>query len=202
MLDHRPSVGEALARAMSRADQLRQASARSVRVRILTRFGDYEDGLTIVARIAARTGPELEAQDGKGVRHLPLSELDARAHELPALVEAAAAEVEAAVAAAPTPSKRPNQSDGDFDLDAFEGLSGAIYKGMLSASRDLAASAGPRLSAGAVTEAVADSALRVAALSATGGQIEGGDLVEMLKNAVRETRQRVLEGVPPGERLH
>jgi hypothetical protein len=202
MLEHHLSVGEALSRAMARADELRQASPRKVRVRILTRFGDYEDGLTVVARIAARTGPELEVQDGKGVRHLTLSELDARAHELPALVEAAAAEVEAAVAAAPTPSKRPSQSEGDFDLDAFEALSGAIYKAMLSASGDLAASAGPRLSRQAVGEAVAEAALRVAALSAIGGRIEADDLVEMLKNATREARQRVLDGAPAGARLH
>ena len=200
MLDHHLSVGEALSRAMARADELRQASPRKVRVRILTQFGDYEDGLTVVARIAARTGSEFEVQDGKGVRHLPLSELDARAHELPALVEAAAAEVEAAVAAAP--AKRPSQSEGDFDLDAFEALSGAIYKAMLSASGHLAASAGPRLSPQAVGEAVTEAALRVAALSAIGGRIEADDLVEMLKNAARETRQRVLDGAPPGTRLH
>lgn len=202
MLERNLSVGEAISRAMSRAEELRQASPRKVRVRILTRFGDYEDGLTVVARIAAHTGPELEVQDGKGVRHLPLSELDARAHELPALVEAAAAEVEAAVAAAPRPSKRPSLSEGDFDSDAFEMLADASYKAMLAASGSLAASADPRLSTRAIGEAIADAALRVAALSAIGGRIEANELIEMLTEAAREARQRLMEGAPSGERIH
>jgi hypothetical protein len=102
------SVGEGLSRAMARADELRQTSARRVRVRIVTRHGDFDPGVIIVANIAAKTGPELEAQVGKGLRYVPLAELDARAHELTGLVEEAAAEVEAVVAAAPAPPARPS----------------------------------------------------------------------------------------------
>jgi hypothetical protein len=87
MSDNSCSVGDGLSRAMARADEL-QASPRRVRVRIVTRHGDLDPGVIIVALIPWKTGPELEAQVGKGVRYVPLNELDARAHELPLLSDA------------------------------------------------------------------------------------------------------------------
>jgi hypothetical protein len=62
MSNERCSVGDGLSRAMARAEQLRQSSPRRVRVRIVTRHGDLDPGVIIVANITARTGPELEVQ--------------------------------------------------------------------------------------------------------------------------------------------
>lgn len=87
MSDRNPGVGLALSRAMARAEELRRSSDRKPRIRLMTQWGDHEDGLTIVARIAAKTNAELEAQTDLGVRHVPFSELDARAGELTDLVE-------------------------------------------------------------------------------------------------------------------
>ncbi len=190
MSDQPCSVGDALSRAMARADELRQ-SPRRVRVRIVTRHGDLDAGVIVVATIASKTGPELEAQMGKGVRYVPLAELDARAHELPDLVNEAAAEIEAAVAAAPPPPKRPSQSEDDFDFSAYEGLIERSYRVMLESGGSLAAESIASLSKSGAAEALATAALKIAALSAVGGRIDLSELVDMLKHefkVVRETR--------------
>lgn len=82
MSDHHLNVGEALSRAMARAEELRRSSDRKPRIRLMTQWGDHADGVTIVARVAAKTNAELEAQADLGVRHVPFAELDARAGEL------------------------------------------------------------------------------------------------------------------------
>jgi hypothetical protein len=176
------SVGDSLSRAMARADELRRSSPRRVRVKIVTQHGDLDPGVIIVASISAKTGPELEAQVGKGVRHVPLAELDARAHELPGLVDAAAAEIEAAVAAAPAAPKRPSHGDDGFDHETFEQVIEESYRAMLQWSSDVAANSAASLSRGGVAEALAVAGLKVAVLSAVGGRIELNDLIDMLKH--------------------
>jgi len=188
MLDQSCTVGDGLARAMARADELRAASPRRVRVRIVTQFGDFDPGVIIVAKIPAKTNPELEAQSGKGVRYIPLSELDARAHELPHLVDEAAAEVEAAVASAPTPAKRPSQSEADFDFAAYEALIQDSSLAMLDSTKPYIERA-RALSVTGVGEALAVAALKTAALAALGAQVELEELVELLRHEYREIRE-------------
>ena len=154
MQDNAPSVGEALSLAMARAAELRDASPRRVRVRFLTRFGDLPDGLTIQATISPRTIPESEAQLGKGVRHIPFCELDARAGQLSQLVDDAAAEVEAAVAAAPCPAKRPSQIEEDLVTTAYDDLVESGYRSMLEVTGPLAAKSSASLSTAAIGEAL------------------------------------------------
>ncbi len=190
MPDQSCTVGESLSRAMARADELAQSSPRRVRVRIVTRHGDLDPGIIIVASIAAKTGPELEAQMGKGVRYIPLAELDARSHELPAMVDEAAEEIEAAVAAAPPPPQRPSRRENDFDIGAYEDLIESSYRAMLDSTGALAAAPVASLSASAVAEALAAGALKVAALSAIAGRIELHDLGDMLKDEYRNARER------------
>lgn len=191
------SVGEGLSRAMARADELRESSPRKVRVRIVTRFGDLAPGVIVVASIAWKTGPELEAQSGKGVRYVPLAELDARAHELASLVDEAAAEVEAAVAAAPAPSLRPSQQEDAFDIEAYEDLIRRAHLAMLDATGPLVRGSVSQLSSAGVGEALAMAALQVASLSAVGGRIELADLYEMLQTEYRDIRQRA--GLAPAQ---
>ena len=202
MSDEPCSVGAGLSRAMARADELRQSSPRRIRVRIVTRHGDLDPGVIVVANIASRTGPELEAQMGKGVRYVPLAELDARAHELPNLVDEAAAEIEAAVAGAPPAPKRPSQREDRFDMGAYEDLIESSYRAMLDASGSLATRSVASLSTAAVAEALAASALRVAALSAMAGRIEFSDLVDMLKQELNDVREKAgRDGIAP-ESVH
>jgi hypothetical protein len=202
MSDQPCSVGDGLSRAMARADELRQSSPRRVRVRIVTRHGDLDPGVIVVANIAAKTGPELEAQMGKGVRHVPLAELDARAHELPDLVDEAAAEIEAAVASAPPPPARPSQREDDFDVGAYEDLIERSYRAMLESSGSLAAKSVAGLSTSGVAEAIAAAALKVAALSAVGGRIELSELVDMLKQGFNDVREGGGSAAGAHERIH
>jgi hypothetical protein len=202
MSDQTCSVGEGLSRAIVRAEELRLSSPRRVRVRIVTKHGDLDPGVIVVANIASRTGPELEAQMGKGVRYVPLAELDARAHELPSLVDEAAAEIEAAVAGAPPPPKRPSEREDDFDVDAYEDLIESSYRAMVEASGSLATRSVASFSAGGVAEAVAAGALKVAALSAIGGRIEFNDLVDMLKQEFNDVRERASRDGVAQERVH
>lgn len=202
MSDQPCSVGAGLSRAMARAEELRQSSPRRIRVRIVTRHGDLDPGVIVVANIASRTGPELEAQMGKGVRYVPLAELDARAHELPNLVDEAAAEIEAAVAAAPPPPKRPSEREDGFDIGAYEDLIESSYRAMLDASGSLAARSVASLSTAGVAEALAAGALKVAALSAVGGRIELSDLVDMLRQEFNDARERAGSDGVARERVH
>lgn len=75
------SVGAGLALAMDRASELKRTSPKKPNIRLLTQFGDYLSGITIVARIPSRRGTELDAQMNKGVRHVPLADLDARCRD-------------------------------------------------------------------------------------------------------------------------
>ena len=139
---------------------------------------------------------------GKGVRYVPLAELDARAHELPSLVEEAAAEIEAAVAAAEAAPKRPSEREDDFDIGAYEDLIEGSYRAMLYASSSLAARSVASLSTAGVAEALAAGALKVAALSAVGGRIEFSELVDMLRQDFNDVRERAgSEGIA-GKRVH
>lgn len=194
------SVGRAISRAMARAEELRQTSDRRVRVRFLTRFGDFQDGLTIHAAISPKTIPESEAQLGKGVRHIPFEDLDARAGDLCQLVEEAAAEVEAAVASALPPAKRPSDIEEGFAGEAFDELVRESYKSMLEVSGPLAKRASAYLSSAGLGEALTLAALQVAAVAAVGGRLELDELVEMLGDEVRQTRTRLMEK-PAGDAL-
>ena len=91
------SVGLAIKKAMERAREHERLSTRRLRVRVTTYHGDYEDGLTIRAVIAVKTGAELSAQMDAGVRHIEWEELDARCDELVGLVDEVVAEVEQAI---------------------------------------------------------------------------------------------------------
>ena len=183
-------MAEGLSRAMARAEELRLTSPRRVRVRIVTRHGDLEPGIIITARIEAKTGPEFECQSGKGVRHIAFADLDARAHELPDLVNAAAAEVEAAVLAAPAPPQRPSLREEEFDAEAFEELIQASYRAMVKVTGDLLRDA-PTLSRDGAGEAFAIAAMKVAALAAQGAHLELDELNQILKSQYRDVRERV-----------
>ncbi len=95
-------VGQAIKAAMERADRHMAVHGRQLRVRFYTVHGDYQDGLTIAATIAARSPQELEAQADIGVRRVPWLELDERAGDLVGLVDAVVAEVEAALGIKPS----------------------------------------------------------------------------------------------------
>jgi hypothetical protein len=136
------------------------------------------------------------------VRHVPLAELDARAHELPDLVDEAAAEIEAAVAAAPPPPARPSQREDDFDVGAYEDLIERSYRAMLESSGSLAAKSVAGLSTSGVADALAVAALKVAALSAVGGRIELSELVDMLKQGFNDVREEGSNAAGARERMH
>lgn len=195
------SVGDGLARALARAKELRANSPRRVAVRIVTRHGDLAPGVIVVATVPARTNPELEAQSGKGVRFVALDELDARAHELPALVEAAAAEVEAAVAAAAPPTPRASRSELDFDHDAYDVLVEDAYRAMLESAKPHATKAA-RLTNSGAGEAMAVAALKTASLAALGAHIELNELLEMLRSEYADTRSRYGIGGAYNDQVH
>ncbi|WP_245476871.1 hypothetical protein, partial [Bradyrhizobium sp. Leo170] len=113
--DTTTSVGSAIAAGLERAEALRGLSDRPARVRIMTIFGDDRSGLTINARIAARTPAEHRAQEGLGTRCIPWDELDARAGEIVGLVDEVVGEVTLAVRNAP-PVPRPSRSEDDLEL--------------------------------------------------------------------------------------
>jgi hypothetical protein len=195
------TVGDGLARAMARATELRASSPRRVAVRIVTRHGDLTPGVIVVATVPAKPNSELEAQLGKGVRFVALEELDARAHELPALVDEAAAEVEAAVAGAPQPIPRASVSEAGFDHEAYEAVVEKVSKGMLDAAKPIVDKA-VSVSTGGVSEAVALAALKVASLAALGSRIELDELVEMLRSEYKDARSRSGVGSGFATRVH
>ena len=189
------SVGEAIAAALVRAEQLRAASPRHPRVRIATMSGDGEAGLTITARIAARNDEELVAQENRGTRRIPFSELDARAVELVALVEEAVGEVEWAVNNAPAPQQRPTQAEAHLDEEVFERFTEACAKALTEEATALLKSPIARsLSRGVAGEAMMSAALRLAALAAYSAQITLEDATLDLREAVNDVRRRAGEG--------
>ena len=158
-------------------------------------------GVTIVARVAAKTNAELEAQTDLGVRHVPFADLDARAGELTDLVEAAAAEVVAAVAAAPPPGPRPSSAD-DFDADAYEPVEQTALKGMFGVAHEIIRNAPAALSTGSTAEACVSAALRVAVLAAIAARIDQPDLPDMLKMTISDLRKDQGTIRPPGAQAH
>ena len=172
------SVGEAIAAALIRAEQLRQASPRHPRVRIATAAGDEPSALTITARIAARTDEELSAQQNLRMRRIPFSELDARAGELVALVEDAGGEVEQAV-------------------KGFEGFAEACAKALTEEATALLKSPIARtLPLGVAGEAMMKAALRLAALAAYGAQITLEEATHDLREALNDVRGRAGRAPP------
>ena len=187
------SVGEAIAAALTRAEQLRQASARHPRVRITTMSGDGH--LTITARIAARTDEELAAQENLGTRRIPFAELDARAAELVALVEEAVGEVEQAVQKAPAPPERPTRIEARLDDEVLNGFTEACAKTLTAEATALLKSPiAKTLSLGIAGEAVMKGALRLAALAAYRARITLEDATEDLREALNDVHSRAGEG--------
>ena len=195
------SVGAGFAIAMDRAQELRTSSPWRPRIRLLSQFGDYPSGLTIVARIPSQRGAELEAQAGKGVRHIPWSELDARASELAALVDEAFAEVLAAVEAVGEPSPRPSTAE-DLQTEAYELLQENAERAVLQVCDALIRDASTNLSPAAAGEACATAALRVAALCGIVAGIDQPDVIEMLKGEYSEIRMGTKPLIQPGTSRH
>lgn len=185
-------VGAAVAEALARAKQHRQRSPRNVRVRLLTDWGEGA-GLTVQARIAGRCESELVAQEGLGVRTIPWTELDRRAGELPALVDAAVEEIEAAVAAVPAPARPSRVGDG-LDWEACDAIAEAAYEQVLAVMRPLVEKAPSSLSRGGALEAVFLGVMKAAALASVGAGLGKDDAREMLDEAVAELLGRVSEG--------
>jgi hypothetical protein len=187
------SVGEGIAAALIRAEQLREASARHPRVRITTASGDGH--LTITARIAARTDEELAAQANLGTRRIPFAELDARAPELVALVEEAVGEVEQAVQKAPSPPERPTRVETGLDEEVLDCFTEACAKALTEEATALLKSPVARtLSLGVAGEAVMKGALRLAALAAYSARITLEDATEDLREALNDVRSRAGKG--------
>jgi hypothetical protein len=195
MMDNSTSVGEAIAAALERGEQLRRASARRPRVRIATAIGDGASGLIISARIAARSNEEMIAQENLGMRRIPFADLDGRAAELVALVDEVVGEVEAAVKSAPALAAHPSNIELDLDREAFERFTEACAKALTEeASALLKSPVARNLSLGAAGEAVMSAALKLAALAAFGARIRPDDVQDELRTALSDIRGRAGEG--------
>ncbi|WP_068875694.1 MULTISPECIES: hypothetical protein [unclassified Phenylobacterium] len=179
------SVGVHLSAALAVARELRSASSRKLRVRFIT-DPDGDPGLLVCATIGARTNAELEAQDGRGRRFIPLDELDARAGEIPDMVRSAVSEVQAAVAAAPAPPPRPSAALDDAAV--FEEVVDRAYEGFVRLSGEM--TGGAELPRAAAVEAVVVGAMRFAALAGLAGGLDRSDLHDMVKNAISELSGR------------
>ncbi|WP_158816043.1 hypothetical protein [Methylocapsa sp. S129] len=192
------SVGAAIAAALERGEQLRKGSARKPRVRIMTVFGYDQSGLTVSARIAARTNEELMAQQNLGARRIPWADLDGRAAELVTLVDEVVSEVETAVKNAAPPPGRPSRTESDMDLAAYEAVKDASYEALTrSAMVSLQNADTKRLSVGAASEATMIAALKLAALAALSGRIAPDDVQEELRIALSDIRAKAGEGTSP-----
>jgi hypothetical protein len=193
-------VGQAIAAALDRAEELRSLSDRPARVRIMTSFGDDRSGLTIHASIAARTPAELHAQHGVGKRTIPWNELDARADEIPGLVDAVVGEVTLAVQSAPQ-VPRPSRSASTLEIDAFEGLVDELG-GTLTRSAMAVLEARhkvEKLSRGVGSEATMLAALKLAALSAYTAHVGLSDIQDELRRTVDDVMSKMagsLENLP------
>jgi hypothetical protein len=144
MADNSTTVGAAIAAALERGEQLRKASPRRPRVRIMTVFGDDHSGLTVNARIAARTDEELMAQQNVGTRRILWADLDVRAAELVTLVDEVVSEVETAIRDAPVPVGHARKSESDLDLETYEAVTEACYEGLIRSALDLLATPGAK----------------------------------------------------------
>jgi hypothetical protein len=198
MVGNSNSVGEAIAAALERGEQLRKASVRKPRVRIMTMFGDDRSGLTVSARIAPRTNEELVAQQDLGVRRIPWADLDGRAADLVTVVDEVVCEVEMAVKNAARPPERPSRTEGDLDIAAYEVVKDASYEALTRSAMALLQSAdAKRLSVGAASEATMIAALKLAALAAMSGRIAPDDVQEELRTALSDIRVKTGEGTSP-----
>jgi hypothetical protein len=195
MTDSSVSVGAAIAAALERGERLRKASVRKPRVRIATAFGDDHSGLTISARIAARSNEEVMAQENLGTRRIPFADLDGGASELVALVDEVVGEVEAAVKNAASPAAPPSKIEPDLDRGAFERFTEACAKALTEeASALLKSPAARNLSLGVAGEAVMDAALGLVALAAFSARIGPEDVHDALRTALSDVRGRAVEG--------
>jgi len=90
-------VGLALKAATERAIAHERMCPRKLRVRFMTHWGDYRDGLTIIAGIAVRPREAhmLEKGEHQAKRVIPWADLTERAGELVTLVDEIVQEVEA-----------------------------------------------------------------------------------------------------------
>ncbi|WP_394760718.1 hypothetical protein [Phenylobacterium sp.] len=197
------SVGDAMAQAIARVDELRAASPRRVRVRLTTHFGDLEPGLIISARIASKSNPELEAQNDLGVRHVAFNELDARAGELVGLVKEAAAEIEAAVANAPPPGPRSSAELKDMHVTAlYEDTIAATYEAITGAVTPVKAQSEAELSPGVVREALVVGASRFIGMAVVTGRMESNYATEILQEEIRHQRRLLADVVPTDAQVH
>jgi hypothetical protein len=198
MADNSTSVGAAIAAALERGEQLRKASTRKPRVRIMTVFGDDHSGLTVNARIASRTDEELMAQQNVGTRRIPWADLDVRAAELVTLVDEVVSEVETAIRDASVPAGRVTKTESDLDLEAYEAVTEACYEVLTKSALDLlATSSAKRLSQKAASEATMIAALKLAALAAFSGSIAPDEVQDQLRQALRDIRAKAPDGAPP-----
>lgn len=185
------SVGGAIAAALERAEVLRSLSDRPARVRIMTIFGDDCSGLTINARIAARTPAEHRAQEGLGTRCIPWNELDARAGEIVGLVDEVVGEVELAVRNAP-PVPRPSRSETDLDPAAFDDLIDELGRSMIQSATTVLENHPAKLVARELgSEAAMLAALKFAALAAYTGHVGLNDAQDELRAAMGEVMSKV-----------
>jgi len=188
------SVGDALAAALARAEQLQRASARKMRVQIAARFNGEEAALIISARIATRHEGELVAQYNLGARRLAFADLDARASDLVGLVDAVVDEIEQAVANAPASPPRPSHGAARLDEEVFERFAEACAKALTEEATALLNSSIARtLPRGVAGEAVMRGALRLAALAAYSSEIALADATEDLREALNDVRRRAGE---------
>ena len=152
----------------------------------MTIFGDDHSGLTINARIAARTPAEHRAQEGLGSRCIPWDELDARAGEIVGLVDEVVGEVTLAVRNTP-PVPRPSCSEDDLELAVFDDLIGEIGQTITqSALSVLEKHPAKQVSRELGSEAAMLAALKFAALAAYTGNVGLDDAQDELRMAMRE----------------
>lgn len=184
MNEDQSSVGDAIAAALARAEELRRNSERPPRVRILTAFDEDWPGLTIHASIRSLSAAELRAQKGLGFRCIPWEELDARAGELVGMVDAAVGEVTLAVKSA-SPATRPSRAGTDDEIDTFNALVdelAATFSGAALAAINSRENV-RRLPRGMGSEAAMVAALRLASMAAFTANVGQGDLQDELRLA-------------------
>ncbi|MHC2585544.1 hypothetical protein ACVMHR_010345 [Bradyrhizobium diazoefficiens] len=185
------SVGGAIAAALERAEELRSLSDRPARVRIMTIFDDDRSGLTINARIAARTPAEHRAQEGLGTRCIPWNELDVRAGEIVGLMDEVVGEVTLAVRNAP-PVPGPSRSEDDLELAAFDDLIDELGRAMIqSALSVLEKHPAKQVSRELGSEAAMLAALKFAALAAYTGHVGLNDAQDELRMAMGEVMSKM-----------
>ncbi|MCK1326559.1 hypothetical protein IVA94_38375 [Bradyrhizobium sp. 156] len=156
----------------------------------MTIFGDDRSGLTINARIAARTPAEHRAQEGLGTRCLPWDELDAPVRSLAWWTEVVG-EVTLAVRNAP-PVPRPSRSEDDLELAAFDDLFDQLDRTITqSALAVLGTHPAKHVSRELGSEAAMLAALKFAALAAYTGQVGLTDAQDELRMAMGEVMPRL-----------